>query len=335
MTWFETVPKVELHLHLEGAIPLPTLWVLMEKYGGDPSVPDTQALEEKFRYRSFPHFIETWLWKNNFLREYEDFTFMAEAVARDLAQQNIRYVEAFFSPRDFAIHGLDTQRLAQAIRAGLARVPAIQVALVADLVRNYGPEQGEQTLRELVDVMELGVIGVGIGGREDQFPPEPFAPVYERARALGFRTTAHAGEAAGAASVWGAINSLEVDRIGHGTRAAEDERLVEYLADHQIPLELCPISNVKTGAVPTIDAHPARRLFEQGVLVTINTDDPKMFGNSLAEEYELLEDRLGFARSDTCQLIRNAVAASWLSDSEKRRLTESMNLDVQPSPIRS
>lgn len=324
MTWFDEIPKVELHLHLEGAIPLAALWRLIQKYGGDPSVPDIQSLERRFQYRDFPHFIETWLWKNEFLREYEDFTFIAEAVARDLAAQNIRYVEAFFSPRDFAVHGLETQGLAQAIRAGLARVPEIDVALVADLVRNYGPVQGARTLAELREVTELGVIGIGIGGREDQFPPEPFAPLFDRAREYGFRTSAHAGEAAGAESVWGAVRSLAVDRIGHGTRAAEDSKLVEHLARHRIPLELCPISNVKTGVVRAIEHHPARTFFESDVIVTINTDDPKMFGNSLAREYELLHERLGFSRADIKQVIMNAVDVSWMPEEQKHRVARAV-----------
>ncbi len=117
MDWFERIPKAEIHLHLEGAIPLDALWQLIEKYGGDASVPDPAALERRFEYRDFPHFIDTWLWKNEFLREYQDFTWIAEAVARDLARQNIRYVEAFYSPPDFAHHGLETQRLTEAIRA--------------------------------------------------------------------------------------------------------------------------------------------------------------------------------------------------------------------------
>ncbi|MFQ5855550.1 MAG: hypothetical protein ACE5LU_07915 [Anaerolineae bacterium] len=157
MSWFEQVPRIELHLHVEGAIPHNALWELVQKYGGDPSVPDLQALERRFEYRDFPHFIETWVWKNQFLREYEDFTFIAEAVARDLAHQNIRYVEAFYSPPDFARHGLETQKLTEAIRAGLARVQDVEIALVADLVRDFGPERAAVTLAEVSEVQNLGV----------------------------------------------------------------------------------------------------------------------------------------------------------------------------------
>ncbi len=327
MSWFERVPKVELHLHLEGAIPLEALWQLLEKYGGDQSVPDLAALERRFEYRDFPHFIDTWMWKNEFLRELEDFTFIAEAVARDLARQNIRYVEAFYSPPDFAHHGLDTQGLTEAVRAGLSRVAAVEVTLVADLVRNYGPERGMRTLAEVAEVRELGVAGIGIGGSEEQFPPEPYAAVFEQARTMGLYTSAHAGEAAGAASVWGAIRSLRVDRIGHGTRAGEDEALLDHLAEHRIPLEMCPLSNVRTAVVPSIDDHPVRRYFDRGIPVTVNTDDPKMFGNSLAGEYRLLAERLGFSRREICGLIRGAVDVSWLEDARKRQLLAELEGD--------
>lgn len=321
MNWFERVPKVELHLHLEGAIPYPALWDLVQKYGGAPDLPDLEALKQKFVFRDFPHFIETWIWKNQFLREYEDFTFIAEAVARDLARQNIRYVEAFYSPADFARHGLGVQPLTTAIRAGFARVPEIEIALITDFVRDLGPENAARILAEVSEVRDQGVIGVGIGGSEQLYPPEPFADVYAQARAMGFHTTAHAGEAAGAVSIWGALHALHAERIGHGTRAAEDPALLDYLAENAIPVEMCPLSNVRTGVVPSLDKHPARCYFEHGILVTINTDDPRMFGNTLAEEFMLLKQVLGFSRDDIRTLIMNGVRASWLPEAQKARLT--------------
>lgn len=327
MNWFERVPKVELHLHLEGAIPYSALWHLVQKYGDAPDLPDLEALKQKFVFRDFPHFIEMWVWKNQFLREYEDFTFIAEAVARDLARQNIHYVEAFYSPADFARHGLGVQQLTTAIRAGLARVPEIEVALITDFVRDLGPENAARVLAEVSEVRDQGVIGVGIGGSEQLYPPEPFADVYAQARALGLHTTAHAGEVAGAASIWGAIRALHAERIGHGTCAEEDPALLDYLATHAIPLEMCPLSNVRTGVVQSLREHPVRRYFERGILVTISTDDPRMFGNALAEEYALLEQQLGFSRDDIRTLILNGIRASWLSEVQKERLSTAFRAD--------
>lgn len=325
--WLQQLPKVELHVHLEGAIPYDSLWQLIGKYGGDPSVPDPVALRERLAYRDFPHFIETWLWKNEFLREYEDFSFIAEAAAREFAQQNIRYAEAFFSPRDFARHGLKIQRLAEAIRSGLSRVPSVEVALIVDLIRDFGPEAAAESLHEVDEVRDQGVIGIGIGGSEQHFPPEPFAQVYESARRLGLRTTAHAGEAAGAGSVWGAVGSLRVDRIGHGTRAREDDGLVEYLAEQRTPIELCPISNVRTGVIGSVFDHPAKQYLDRGLLVCINTDDPKMFHNSLTDEFLTLRHELGMTPQDVRQLIVNGVTASWMDDWRKRELIDEFRRD--------
>ena len=328
-TWYDDVPKVELHIHLEGAIPHDALWELIQKYGGESSVPSLQALRSKFRYRDFAHFMETWVWKNQFLREYEDFTFIAEAVARDLARQNIHYAEAFFAPSEFTLYGLETQKLAEAIRTGLSRVPQTEIALVADLVRSRKLEDASKNLAEINEVKELGVIGVTIGGSEQDYPPEPFASIYERARQLGFHTSAHAGEAAGPESIWGAIKSLKVERIGHGTRAIEDELLVDYIAQHRIPIEICLISNVKTKAVESIEKHPVRHYFDRGIPISINTDDPKMFGNSLAEEYHVLETKLGFSREEIRTIILQGIEASWLPENKKRELVKAFRDDPE------
>jgi adenosine deaminase len=323
-TWYERVPKVELHLHLEGAIPQEALWQLIQKYGGDPAVPDIAALRQKFQYRDFPHFIETWVWKNQFLREYEDFTLIAEAVAKNLARQNVKYAEMFYTPSDFFRHGLEVQKLTAAIRTGLSRVKRIETALILDFCRDRGWENADRNLDAVKEMKQLGVIGVGIGGSEQSYPPEPFAGVYEKARQLGFNTGAHAGEAAGPTSIWGAVRSLKVERIGHGTRAIEDEALIRYLLEKQIPLECCPLSNVRTGVVKSIEAHPVKKFFNAGLLVTVNTDDPAMFGNSLAQEYQILEERLGFSRDEVRKVILNGVKASWLSNDLKKKLQETL-----------
>jgi adenosine deaminase len=327
--WYERVPKVELHVHLEGSIPLATLWELVTKYGGDPSTPDLDALRRKFVYRDFRHFIATWTWQLAFLREYDDFTLIAEAVARDFARQNIRYVEAFYSPGDFRQHGLRTLPLTAAIRAGLDRVPDVEVKLVTDLVRNYGPERGAATLSEIREAQSLGVIGITIGGHEAEYPATPFADVYSDARDMGFRTSAHAGEAAGPESVWGAVRDARAERVGHGTRAVEDGRLLDYLAEHRIPIETCPISNVKTAVIPSVAAHPIREFLKRGIPVSVNTDDPAMFGNSLEEEYEALARGQDFTRDEIRALILSGIATSWMSDEDKTRMTREFETDPE------
>jgi adenosine deaminase len=261
------------------------------------------------------------------LREYDDFAFIAEAVARSLARQNVRYAEMFVSPSSFCRQGMEPQPLVEAVGRGFSKVPQIRISLVADLVRNFGPENEGPILEKLGEVKDAGLIGIGIGGAEREFPPEPFAPLFQRARQLGFRTTAHAGETAGPQSVWGVLRKLRAERIGHGTRAADDPALVDYLAENRVPLEMCPGSNVCTGSIGRVEDHPIRRFFDRGLLVTVNTDDPSMFGNSLAEEYQALVEKLHFTRDEIRRLVLNAIEASWLPVDEKQRLAAEFQSD--------
>jgi adenosine deaminase len=316
---FTTIPKIENHLHLEGAIPLETLWTLIQKYGGDKTVTNYELLKEKFMYRNFNHFLETWLWKNTFIREYEDFTFLSDAVFKDLGKQNIKYAEIFISPSEFR-STLEIQKIVEAISKSINVNPEICVSLIVDLVRNLGSENAMKTLYEINEVKDMGIIGIGLGGAEKEYPPELFTDVFEKARNLGFKTTAHAGEAAGPQSIWGAIKNLKVDRIGHGTRAIEDPELLNYLADNQIPVELCPLSNLRTKVIDSIEEHPVRTFIDMGIPVSINTDDPKMFGNSLAEEYQALKDNFNFSDDDIYKIIRNSIHTTWLEENEKSTL---------------
>lgn len=317
--WCAALPKVELHLHLEGAIPLEALWTLLEKYGGDPAVPDPAALRARFAYRDFHHFIQTWVWKNRFLREAEDFTFIAEAVARDLESQGHLYVEAFCSPPDFANTGLAPQEILAALRRGLERVPGLRVALIPDLVRDSGPAAAARTLAQVDECRDLGVIGIGLGGYEAEFPPELFAAVFEEARRRGLHTSCHAGEAAGPASVRGALRVLRAERLGHAVRAQEDPALVDELLASATPLELCPISNLRTGAVASLEMHPALAWLRRGLRVCLNTDDPALFHTTLAGEFQA-QLELGASRQEVLGFLWGALDSTWLPDEERRDL---------------
>lgn len=327
-SWFEKIPKVELHVHLEGAIPYVCLLELVRKYRGDEQILTIHDLKEKFHFNDFQHFIETWIWKNNFLREYEDFEYVAKAVADDMENQNIRYAEVFYSPPDFKKHGLKTQDITQFIRRGFDRNSNIKIGLIPDLVRDFGPEMAADTIEEIKEVAEYGIIGIGLGGTENKHPAKQFSKVFQTAKELGFSTTVHAGEAAGSESVWESLVYLKPDRIGHGTRALEDDKLVDYLVKINLPIEMCPISNIKIGIVEDIYHHPVRDFYDKGIVVTINTDDPKMFGNSLADEYHLLFDKLNFSKDDIRNIILNGIKSSWLSQSEKHNLKDNFINDL-------
>lgn len=315
---FDAAPKIELHLHLEGAIPLDTLWDLIEKYGGDAAVNGRDALVDHLQYTSFPHFIDTWVWMNGYIRSYEDFEHVAAGVAAGLASQNIIYAEASFSPTDFARHDLIPQEIALAIRRGLDRVDGTQVVLNCDLVRDTGPERARGTLAMVSEVREeADVRGITIGGSEHAFPPGLFIDVYRDARARGLRLTAHAGEAAGPESVRSALDDLGVERIGHGVRCVEDPTLVARIVDDRVPLEVCPTSNLRTGVVGSWEEHPVGTLLAAGAFVTISSDDPTFFHSSVADDLREVAERFS---ADPRQLTENAITASWMTDDERARV---------------
>ncbi len=324
--WFDRIPKVELHCHLEGAIPREVLWHLIQRHGGDPTVRRRSGLDAHFRFRDFAHFIRTWVWKNRFLRTLDDFTDVAEAVACSFVAQNIVYAEVFFSPTDFADQGLGVAGLARAIRAGFARVPAVEVNLIADLVRDFGPDRALATLDALEEARDQGVIGIGLGGSEREHPARDFAAVFARARDRGWHRTAHAGEADGAASVRAAVELLQAERLGHGIHAIDDPAVVRLLCDHGIALEVCPLSNLATGVVRDLAHHPITRLADAGVAVTVNTDDPGMFGNTLAGEFRALATTRGGGHGWTRARIRQAtlaaVDACWLPEADRAALRQ-------------
>lgn len=321
------LPKIENHLHLEGAIPLEALWQLIQKYGGDASVTSLNQLKSKFQYRDFNHFIETWFWKNQFIREYEDFTFLSDAVFTDLVSQNVKYAEIFFSPSSFT-KTLKIEKIVEAIAVSIKKNNALKVNLIVDLVRNYGAQNEMRTLHEVNEVKHFGIIGIGIGGSEKEYPPELFSEVFLQAKKYGFRTTAHAGENAGPESIWNAIRKLEVDRIGHGTNAMSDPELLKYLALHKIPIELCPLSNVRTKVISHIKDHPIRTFLEMGIPISINTDDPKMFNNTLVEEYQAVQEHFNFSDEDLCQIIIDSIHTTWLEEHEKNELIATFQTEM-------
>lgn len=321
--FIEIMPKIELHLHLEGAFNFEFLFHLIEKYGGDPSVSSSADLQKKFVFRDFPHFIELWFWKNQFFKSPADFEESTYHTIKDLAGQNVIYAEVFYSPWDFVINNLTVEEITEATLSGIRKAEnefPIRCNLIADIVRDYGAEGAIKRLDQITPFRDSGVIGIGLGGSEQKFPAQEFSEVFREAQRRGFHLTAHAGEASGPGSVWAAIKHLGVERIGHGVRAIEDPGLIEYLKTEQIPLEVCVTSNIKTRVFDSLSAHPLPVLSEKGLFVTINSDDPAMFGSTLTDELLLLHEKMDFSLPVLRNLMENALNATFLNKSEKDRL---------------
>jgi adenosine deaminase len=326
------IPKVELHLHIEGAIPLDTMLALIHRKEPDTSIRTVADLRRRFTFTDFPHFLDVWRWKDTFITSEQDFEDIAYSVLRDLSAQNVKYVEAFYSPGSYREQKLDIQGITECLIAGKNRAFhdfGIRCELIIDLIRNHGPEKGMFYLNEVTPFLGKGVIGIGLGGPEHDFPADPYKKVYQEAGQRGFRLVAHAGEAAGADSIRSTIEKLQVERIGHGLRAYEDPDLMALLKELQIPLEMCVVSNVKTGVCATLAEHPIRDYFVQGILVTVNSDDPAMFDTSINYEYEVLAKEFKFTANELQRISLNGIAASFLPEAGKQQLQQEFEREWQ------
>jgi adenosine deaminase len=321
------MPKVELHLHLEGAFTLEFLLTQIQTYDRGQAFASLAELQKRFILRDFNHFIETWCWKNQFFRSAQDFERSTYQTLADLSRQNVVHVEAFFSPWDFAANGIVAPEIIDATIAGklaAERDFGISCFLIADLDRDLGHQTAGDRLNDVKKHRDT-IVAIGLGGNESRYPAHLYADVFDAARRNGFHCVAHAGEAAGAGSIRAALNLLQAERIGHGITAMHDPELMEELRRRQIPLEISLTSNIMTKVVKDLAHHPVRRFYQEGLLVTINSDDPTMFNSTLTNEYQLLHDRLDFRLNDLRQLTINAAHASFLASEEKNRILQSID----------
>ncbi|MFH1313300.1 MAG: adenosine deaminase, partial [Candidatus Eisenbacteria bacterium] len=213
----ERMPKAEIHLHMEGAIPPEVLLGQIKRSGREPSIKTVDDLRERLKYKDFPEFIRIWTWKTTFVKEEQDFAEIAYRALEWFSTQNVKYVEAFYAPGDYRRQGLTAPEITEFLIEGKDRAQhdfGIRCELVVDVVRDHGPELGMQRLDDVTPYLGKGVIGVGLGGSEQSFPADPYESLYREAKERGFRLTAHAGEVAGPESIWAAINKLDTERIG-------------------------------------------------------------------------------------------------------------------------
>lgn len=288
--------KAELHLHLEGSIEPATLREL------GCQEPDIEA---RYRYTDFPGFIESFKWVTSFLRSPEDYALVTRRLLESLERQTVSYAEITLSVGIALWRGYDFAAIYDAIRLA-ARDSSVTVYWILDAVRHFGPEAAMQVAKLAAERVHNGVVAFGIGGDEARGPAEWFTEVFAFARQRRLRLTAHAGETCGPESVWKALE-IGAERIGHGISSIEDPTLLRELRDRDIPLEVCISSNLATGAVPSLGAHPVRKLYDAGVPMTLNSDDPAMFHTTLSREYEIARDCFGFSDQE----LRKLAAASF------------------------
>jgi adenosine deaminase len=316
----EAMPKVEIHVHLEGATDADTVFQMASRNGAALPASSPEQWRRFYQFRDFDHFIEVYTIACAAMRTPGDWSVMTERFLRNQARQNVRYSEAFLAvshqvgklPVDEWLHAL-----AEGAAAGESY--GARVRFIADISRHL-PDTSEAVLEFASRGRDRGlVIGLGLGGPEVGHPPEDFADVYAEARRVGLRVVAHAGETEGPKSVRGALTALKAERIGHGVRCLEDAGLVEDLRAQRVPLEVSPTSNYCLSVVKRGEPHPIRRLVDAGLYCTLNSDDPPMFGTDLNAEYQLLAEQ-GFGWDELWRLNCNGLEATFLDEQEKEAL---------------
>ena len=327
--YIAAVPKVELHVHLEGSIQPATLLTLAQRNGVQLPVQNVADLQNWFTFRDFNHFIEIYFEISSCLKTTEDYELIAYEFGASMARQNVSYAEVTFSPstHHFSL-GIPFDTFFTGLTRGRLRAQkefGIEIRWVFDIVRDIPDEthnsrRAEYTLAVALEGMNNGVVALGLGGAEVGHPPEQFAAWFEKAREAGLHSAPHAGETVGPDSVWGAIRVLGAERLGHGVRSIEDPALVDYLVDRRIPLEVCPTSNVRLGVYADLASHPLPGLHDAGVPVTINSDDPPLFNTTLNDEVKLLVDPFNFDINSINEILLNGVRCSFLPVEEKQAM---------------
>ena len=327
--YLELVPKAELHVHLEGSIRPETLLELARRNRVALPASTLAELRQWFTYRNFSHFIEIYLLVSACLKTAEDYELIAYEFGEEMRHQNIRYAEVTFSASTHRYPlGIDHDVYFSGLNRGRERARqdfGVEMRWVFDIVRDVEDRaerkrRADFTTRVAIECMGDGVVALGLGGNEAGYPPEEFAPDFEKALAAGLHSVPHAGEAAGPASVWGALQALGAERIGHGVRSIEDPTLVHYLAQQRIPLEVCPGSNVCLGIYPDFAAHPLPRLYAAGVPLSVNSDDPPLFNITLNQDVERLASAFHLDLATIDEILVNGVRHSFLSAERKQSM---------------
>lgn len=323
--WLRGLPKVELHLHLEGTILPETLVVLSQRHDAEPLTLATAR--QLYTYADFIGFLMAFKAVTERLRTPADYEFITYEMVRALAQQGIAHAEVYISFGILNRQGrLGVPEVMEAIEKGRIRAETdfgTTVYWIIDAVRHFGEEEAAIVFRQAAAMRAdyPSIVGIGIGGDEARGSADLFRDLYAEAREAGLRLTAHAGESVGASSIWSAIN-IGAERIGHALTAQDDPELMEILAERQIPLEMNVTSNIRTGCCVDFEKHPVKDYFDAGLMVTLNSDDPPMFGSDLLGEYVLAFKHYGFTLDQMRELAANAVEASFLPPQRKLALLQ-------------
>lgn len=315
------LPKAELHIHIEGSLEPEMMLALARRNTVALRFGSIEALRAAYRFANLQEFLDLYYEGMKVLLTEQDFYDLALAYLHRAAKQNVRHAEIFFDPQAHTERGVPFKTaidgLWRAVRDA-ERTLGMTASLILCFLRHLDEASAERTLDEALPWRDR-FIGVGLDSSEKGHPPSKFQRVFARARGLGLRAVAHAGEEGPAEYVREALDLLRVDRIDHGNRALEDPGLVVRLAKEQIPLTVCPLSNLRLCVVPDLASHPLRRMLRAGLLATVNSDDPAYFGGYIVENFEAVHRALGLTREDIVTLVGNGFRAAFCDDTVKQR----------------
>jgi aminodeoxyfutalosine deaminase len=321
------LPKVELHVHLEGSMRPAVLLELARRNGIELPAQDEAGLKRWFRFTDFEHFVQVYLACSRALRSPEDFQLLALDFLTEQAYQNVVYTEVHFTISTHLANGANGDEVLAALAEAIAegeRRHGVTLRLIPDIVRNVGVEPADRTVDWALAGWKRGLVAaLGLSGSERLYPNEPFREHFAAAKREGIHRVAHAGEHAGPESIRSALQVCDAERIGHGVRAIEDPTLMEELREKQIPLEVCPSSNLCLGVAPDLAAHPFDRLYRAGLALSVSSDDPAFFNTNLTLEYLRLHQTFGYSAAELAGLSLAALRQSFLPEPERSRLEES------------
>jgi aminodeoxyfutalosine deaminase len=321
------IPKAELHVHHVGSASPRIVAELAQRHPATTVPKDPDELAAYFQFEDFAKFVEIYLTVVDLVSTPDDVRMLTYEVGREMAAQNIRYAELTCSPYTSITRGIDPNAYCEALedaRTSAERDFGLVLRWCFDIPGEDGVPAADETARVATEIAPEGLVSFGLGGPEIGWPRPVFKPAFDRAIAAGLHSVPHAGESTGPQTIWDSIRELRAERIGHGTSSTQDLELLAYLAEHDIALEVCPTSNVATGVVPSLADHPIRDMVAAGVPVTVNSDDPPMFGTTLNREYAVAADLLGLDEAGLGELAKTAVRVSFADDA----LTQTLTADI-------
>jgi adenosine deaminase len=326
-TFLREIPKAELHIHIEGSLEPELMFEIAQRNGVVLRYASIEEVRRAYDFSDLQSFLDVYYEATQVLLHEQDFYDLTRAYLQKVASQNVRHAEIFFDPQAHTGRGVPFETVITGIRRALVdgeQQLDVSSKLIMCFLRHLSAQEAMETLHRALPYEEW-IVGVGLDSSEVGHPPEDFKAVFDRAREHGFLTVAHAGEEGPPEYIWQALEELKVSRIDHGVRCVEDPQLVEKLVAEQIPLTVCPLSNVKLRVFDSIQDHNLKRLLDLGLRATVNSDDPAYFGGYIAENFHAAQEGLHLSQDDVYRLVKNSFQASFLSAGEKQQLLDELD----------